>query len=116
MPLCADEVESYYEGFSNATLWPLYHDAVADSEFHRQWWDSYVQVNRRFAVKAADDGRPGRDRLGARLPAAAGSRMLRELRPDVRIGFFLHIPFPPVELFVRLPWRTRSSPDCSVPT
>ena len=39
----------YYEGFSNATLWPLYHDAVADSEFHRQWWESYRQVNRRFA-------------------------------------------------------------------
>lgn len=32
--------------------------------------------------------------------------MLRELRPDLRIGFFLHIPFPPVELFLRLPWRT----------
>ena len=42
--------------------------------------------------------------------------MLRELRPDLRIGFFLHIPFPPAELFQQLPWRARSSRACSAPT
>src|SRR3954462_9678675 len=41
------EYEEYYEGFSNATLWPLYHDLVAKPEFHREWWDAYVAVNRR---------------------------------------------------------------------
>src|SRR6476620_5696652 len=43
--LSAQEVEKFYEGFSNATLWPLYHDLVAKPEFHREWWDSYVVVN-----------------------------------------------------------------------
>ena len=48
-----EEYEEYYEGFSNATLWPLYHDLVAKPEFHREWWDAYVAVNRRFAEVAA---------------------------------------------------------------
>lgn len=53
--LTSQEVAEYYEGFSNATLWPLYHDVVAPPEFHREWWDSYVEVNRRFAQRAAKD-------------------------------------------------------------
>ena len=103
--LSEQEIEEFYEGFSNGTLWPLYHDVVAKPEFHREWFDAYVTVNRRFAEKAAE--------LAAenglvwvhdyQLQLVPG--MLRELRPDVRIGFFLHIPFPPTELFVQLPWR-----------
>ena len=46
------EVQEYYEGMSNGTLWPLYHDVVAKPEFHREWWESYVTVNRRFAARA----------------------------------------------------------------
>ena len=47
--LSSDEVAEYYEGFSNATLWPLYHDAIATPQFRREWWDTYVTVNQRFA-------------------------------------------------------------------
>ena len=50
---------SYYEGFSNETLWPLYHDAVADSQFHRDWWEAYQRVNERFAEAAAELAAPG---------------------------------------------------------
>ena len=97
--------EEFYEGFSNATLWPLYHDVVAKPEFHREWWDSYVRVNQRFAEKAAEVAADEatvwvHDYQMQLVPA-----MLRELRPDLRIGFFLHIPFPPAELFQQLPWR-----------
>ena len=99
------EVEEFYEGFSNGTLWPLYHDVVAKPAFHREWWDSYVTVNERFAAKAAQVAAKGatvwvQDYQMQLVPA-----MLRELRPDLRIGFFLHIPFPPAELFQQLPWR-----------
>ena len=52
--LSDDEVEEFYEGFSNGTLWPLYHDLVAKPEFHREWWESYVTVNQRFAERAAE--------------------------------------------------------------
>src|SRR5699024_9066705 len=51
--LSADEVEQYYEGFSNATLWPLYHDVIVDPEYHREWWSVYRRVNERFAHAAA---------------------------------------------------------------
>jgi trehalose 6-phosphate synthase len=103
--LSAQEIEEFYEGFSNATLWPLYHDVVAKPEFHREWWDSYVRVNRRFAERAAEIAAEGarvwvHDYQMQLVPA-----MLRESRPDLRIGFFLHIPFPPAELFAQLPWR-----------
>ena len=52
--LSEQETEEFYEGFCNATLWPLYHDVVAKPEFHREWWDSYVTVNQRFAARAAE--------------------------------------------------------------
>jgi trehalose 6-phosphate synthase len=105
--LAAQEVEEYYEGFSNGTLWPLYHDVVAPPAFHRHWWQAYVRVNQRFAevvsrVAAENATVWIQDYQLQLLPAA-----LRELRPDLRIGFFLHIPFPPTELFMQLPWRRR---------
>jgi trehalose 6-phosphate synthase len=103
--LTAADVRDYYEGFSNATLWPLYHDVVAPPAFHRHWWQAYVRVNQRFAEVVAETAAPGatvwvQDYQLQLLPGR-----LRELRPDLRIGFFLHIPFPPTELFQQLPWR-----------
>ena len=99
------EYEEFYEGFSNGTLWPLYHDLVAKPEIHREWWDAYVDVNQRFAEAAATVAKKDavvwiQDYQLQLVPA-----LLRELRPDLRIGFYLHIPFPPAELFSQLPWR-----------
>ena len=103
--LSTEEVTDYYEGFSNATLWPLYHDLTAVPQFERRWWEAYRGVNRRFADVVAD---------------AAGERavvwvhdyqlqlvpgLLRARRPDLRIGFFNHIPFPGYEIYSQLPWR-----------
>jgi trehalose 6-phosphate synthase len=105
--LAEDEVEEFYEGFSNATLWPLYHDLVAKPEFHREWWDSYVRVNRRFAEAAAQTAAEGARVWVQDYQLSLVPQMLRDLRPDLRIGFYLHIPFPPSELFVQLPWRRR---------
>ena len=103
--MTAQEVEDYYEGFSNGTLWPLYHDVIVAPAFHRHWWQAYVKINERFAEAAAKVAAKGatvwvQDYQLQLLPA-----MLRELRPDLRIGFFLHIPFPPVELFMQMPFR-----------
>ncbi|GAA4058271.1 trehalose-6-phosphate synthase [Actinomadura miaoliensis] len=99
------DVELYYEGFSNATLWPLYHDVVAPPVYSREMWDAYVRVNERFADAAAEVAAENavvwvQDYQLQLVPA-----MLRRRRPDVRIGFFLHIPFPPLELFWQMPWR-----------
>ncbi len=104
--LSADEVRDYYEGFSNGTLWPLYHDVVATPEYHRHWWNSYVEINRRFAEATAATAAQGARVWVQDYQLQLVPKMLRELRPDLVIGFFLHIPFPPVELFMQLPWRT----------
>jgi trehalose 6-phosphate synthase len=105
VPLSRREMASYYEGFSNGSIWPLYHDAIVAPEFHRTWWESYVEINRRFAEHTASVAGKGaivwiHDYHLQLMPA-----MLRAVRPDLRIGFFLHIPFPARELFLRLPWR-----------
>lgn len=105
--LSSQEVKEYYEGFSNATLWPLYHDVVAPPEFHREWWDAYVDVNQRFAERAAKVAAPGAVVWVQDYQLQLVPTLLRILRPDLRIGFFLHIPFPPGELFSQLPWRTQ---------
>ncbi len=100
-----EEKRLHYDGMSNGTLWPLYHDKIAPPEFHRSWYDGYRRINERFAEACAKIASP--DSLvwvhDYQLQLVPG--MLRELRPDLRIGFFLHIPFPPEELFMQLPWR-----------
>ncbi|EID09103.1 UDP-forming alpha,alpha-trehalose-phosphate synthase [Mycobacterium xenopi RIVM700367] len=103
--LSADDVAQYYEGFSNATLWPLYHDVIVKPIYHREWWDRYVDVNRRFAEATSRAAARGATVWVQDYQLQLVPKMLRELRPDLTIGFFLHIPFPPVELFMQLPWR-----------
>ena len=105
VPVSEAEVAGSYEGMCNSTLWPLYHDAVRPPEYHRHWWNPYVAVNRRFAEEVARRTAPGGRVWIHDYHLQLVPRMLRELRPDVSSGFFLHIPFPPVELFLRLPWR-----------
>ncbi len=106
--LSRGEIEAYYHGMSNATFWPLYHDAIRPPEFQRSWWDHYVKVNSRFAQAAADEAAAGDLVWVHDYHLQLVPRMLRRLRPDVRIGFFLHIPFPPSELFEWLPWRQQT--------
>ena len=106
IPMTDDELDDHYNGMSNGTLWPLYHDKIGAVEFHRTWYDGYRRINQRFATatsKAADQGATVwiHDYQLQLLP-----QMLREMRPDLTIGFFLHIPFPPRELFQQLPWRS----------
>jgi trehalose 6-phosphate synthase len=105
VPLSAEEIALYYEGFSNATLWPLYHDVIVAPEYHREWWEAYRRVNDRFARAAADVADHGAIVFVQDYQLQLVPNILRTLRPDLKIGFFLHIPFPPAELFAQLPWR-----------
>jgi trehalose 6-phosphate synthase len=105
VPLSRQELAEYYEGFSNGSLWPLFHGAIRQPEYHRPWWAAYRIVNERFASAAARAAEHGgivwiQDYHLLLVPA-----LLRHARPDLRIGFFLHIPFPSEDLFIRLPWR-----------
>lgn len=103
--LSAEDVELYYEGFSNSTLWPLYHDVIVPPEFHRTWWERYRRINARFAEAAARTAAPGATVWIQDYQLQLVPRLLREARPDLIIGFFNHIPFPAPEIFAQLPWR-----------
>ncbi len=105
VPISDEELDDFYVGFSNGTLWPLYHDAIRSPSFERRWWQAYVTVNHRYAEAAAAAAGHGATVWVHDYHLQLVPMMLRGLRPDVRIGFFLHIPFPPQELFVQLPWR-----------
>ncbi len=105
VPLDEEEVQDFYEGMSNGTLWPLYHDVVVPPQFHRSWWDAYVKVNHRFAEAAAQQAGDGALVWVQDYQLQLVPQFLRQLRPDLRIAFFNHIPFPPYEIFAQLPWR-----------
>ena len=107
VPLTADQVTRYYEGFSNGVLWPLFHYLLDQIPLHVSDWDAYVEANERFAEVVAAQYRPG-DMIWVhdyQLLLVPG--LLRRRLPDARIGFFLHIPFPSEELFRTLPARAR---------
>ncbi|MHB8275024.1 MAG: alpha,alpha-trehalose-phosphate synthase (UDP-forming) [Dermatophilaceae bacterium] len=103
--LTSAEIQEYYEGFSNDTLWPIYHDVIVPASFHRDWWNTYRTVNHRFAQAITEVAAPGATVWVHDYQLQLVPAMVRAIRPDVRIGWFNHIPFPPVELFAQLPWR-----------
>ncbi len=99
------EVERYYEGWANGLLWPLFHSLLDQAPIDTGGWEEYSAVNQRFAEAAATRMQPGdtvwiHDYQLLLVPA-----MLRELVPSARIGFFLHIPFPPTPILRALPHR-----------
>ncbi|WP_313812072.1 trehalose-6-phosphate synthase [Glutamicibacter sp.] len=105
VPLSEDDLELYYEGFSNSTLWPLYHDVIVPPAYHRTWWDRYKRINQRFADAVVRIAAPNATVWVHDYQLQLVPRLLRLARPDLKIGFFLHIPFPAASLFSQLPWR-----------
>jgi trehalose 6-phosphate synthase/phosphatase len=103
--LSRDDIERYYDGFSNRVLWPLFHYLIDRVPVDATGWDAYAEVNSTFAEVVAREYRPDdtiwvHDYQLMLLPA-----LLRHRLPSARIGFFLHVPFPSSEVFRVLPWR-----------
>lgn len=100
-----DVAYGFYEGYSNQTLWPLFHHFPSLLKFNPEYWQAYVEANRRYRDVIlqhlqSDDLVWIHDYQLMLLP-----RMLREAAPEARIGFFLHIPFPSSSIFRLLPRR-----------
>ena len=106
-PVPVDKTEEalFYSGFANGTLWPLYHDAIFVPQFHDDWWDAYVAINQRFADRTVAVAPHGSTVWVHDYQLQLVPEMVRARRPDVRIGYYLHIPFPAQELYLRIPWR-----------
>lgn len=103
--LSHQEIECFYKGFSNETLWPLFHSFPSYAKYDPMYWECYKEVNRRYAdaivsIAGEEDVIWIHDYQLLLVP-----QMVRELLPDAEIGFFQHIPFPSQELFRLLPWR-----------
>ncbi len=99
------EVDMYYRGFSNQTIWPLFHDLLGHCRFDAENWPAYVDVNRKFADVIAGSIRPGCFVWIHDYQLMLVGHFLREMGSDHRLNFFLHIPFPSRDLFRRLPWK-----------
>lgn len=103
--LTEEDVKEYYEGFSNSTIWPLFHYFSIYTEYEDHYWEAYKRVNKKFLdelLKYAEDG----DTIWIhdyQLMLLPG--MVREVLPNAKIGYFHHIPFPSYEIFRCLPWR-----------
>ena len=103
--LTNNEVNKYYNGFSNNTLWPLFHYFPIYACYSEDTWTAYQKVNRKFCdevlkIASGNDMIWIHDYQLMLLP-----QMIREKLPDAKIGFFLHIPFPSSEVFRLLPYR-----------
>ncbi len=105
VPLNNQDVELFYNGFSNKTVWPLFHYFPFFTSFDEKTWQSYVNVNTKFYEIISGIYEPGdmiwvHDYHLMLLPG-----LIRQNKPEAKIGFFLHIPFPSYEVFRLLPWR-----------
>ncbi len=103
--LTKDEIKKYYEGFSNETLWPTFHYFNQYAIYKRSLWDSYYEVNKKFAEAVLKEARKDDTIWIQDYQLLLVPGMIREKLPDASIGFFLHIPFPSYEVFRLLPWR-----------
>lgn len=99
------DIDSFYYGFSNRTIWPLFHYFTEYSEFENSNWLAYECVNHKFAEVVLRHLEPGDKVWVHDYQLMLLPRLIREEIPDVSIGFFLHIPFPSFEVFRILPWR-----------
>lgn len=103
--LTSEDVEDFYLGFSNQTLWPACHYFVQYINYDETKWKAYQQVNQKFAERILAFLEPGDIVWVHDYQLLLVPRLLREQQPDITIGFFQHIPFPSYEIFRMLPWR-----------
>uniref|UniRef100_UPI0007C5CF2D alpha,alpha-trehalose-phosphate synthase (UDP-forming) n=1 Tax=Dactylosporangium aurantiacum TaxID=35754 RepID=UPI0007C5CF2D len=105
VPMPATDATDHLGGHCETSLAPLYHDGVEPPQFDRRWRQAYRRVNDRYSRAVANIAAPGATVWVHDYQLQLVPAMLRVLRPDLLIGFFLHTPFPPIELFEKLPQR-----------
>lgn len=107
LSLEAADMDSFYHGFCNGTLWPLFHYFPSYADYIEQDWETYRRVNEKFCDAIVELAQPGDEIWVHDYQLLLLPRLLRERLPGSTIGFFLHIPFPSFEVFRQLPTRWR---------
>lgn len=105
VPLTNQDIEEYYEGFSNRALWPLFHYFMEYTNFEQQEWKAYKRVNEKFAKVVIDNLEDGDTVWVHDYQLLLLPQLIKNQKPNITIGFFLHIPFPSYEIFRTFPWR-----------
>jgi trehalose 6-phosphate synthase/phosphatase len=105
VPLTNQDIEEYYEGFSNRALWPLFHYFTEYSNFEQNEWEAYKRVNEKFAEVVIDNLEDGDTVWVHDYQLLLLPQLIKDKKPNTTIGFFLHIPFPSYEIFRTFPWR-----------
>jgi trehalose 6-phosphate synthase/phosphatase len=103
--LTAEEKRDYYFGFANEILWPLFHDLPSRCCFLPRYWQMYEDANRKFAQAASEHAEEGDPVWVHDYHLIVVARELRKIRSDLQLSYFHHIPFPPPEIFNKLPAR-----------
>ncbi len=107
VPLTREEVQDYYYGFANEIIWPLFHDLQTRCNFIPGYWYQYLKINQRFAEVTAMRSRETDYIWVHDYHLMHLAHFLKEIDEHRQMGFFLHIPFPPLDIFMKLPWRTQ---------
>lgn len=98
-------IEGYYQGFANEVIWPLFHDMLSRCNFQPHYWHDYLAANRIFASTVAESTETQDYVWIHDYHLMNVAEQLKSIGVRRRTGFFLHIPFPPLDIFLRLPWR-----------
>ncbi|WP_178987967.1 bifunctional alpha,alpha-trehalose-phosphate synthase (UDP-forming)/trehalose-phosphatase [Winogradskyella schleiferi] len=105
VPLTSEDIEEYYEGFSNRALWPLFHYFMEYTDFEQNEWEAYKRVNEKFAEVVVENLNDGDTVWVHDYQLLLLPQLIKDKKPNITIGFFLHIPFPSYEIFRTFPWR-----------
>lgn len=105
LALSQEEVALFYRGFSNAVIWPLFHDLPSLCDFQPEFWKGYESVNQKFAARVAEKIEEQDFVWVHDYQLMLVGQFLRERKNPIKLSFFLHIPFPSWDIFAKLPWR-----------
>ncbi|MGE4298602.1 MAG: trehalose-6-phosphate synthase [Desulfovibrionaceae bacterium] len=105
--LSLEEIDGYYHGFSNETVWPLFHDMLGLASYAPENWRTYLEVNHKFALEVAQAGGESDYIWVHDYHLMHVAWVLRQMGIKRKTGFFLHIPFPSPDILLKLPWRTK---------
>jgi trehalose 6-phosphate synthase/phosphatase len=105
--LSEQDVENFYQGFCNETIWPLFHYFPNYARYDEAYWEQYRKVNESFNATLLEVIRPDDTLWIHDYHLMLLPHLLRKALPDIRIGFFLHIPFPQFEIFRLMPGKWR---------